>query len=511
MIDSQPKFHLITYGCQMNKNDSERMEALLHGLGFASTDVPAEADLILINTCSVRQQAEDRVFGKVHEFEALKETNPKLILGITGCMAGRDRDGVIRKKIPSVDLYFPTADMGQLPRWIGELRPELVNSTDLVEDYLKINPERRSVRQAFVSIQTGCNKFCTYCVVPFARGLEKNRPVKDILDEVRDLAAHGCIEVTLLGQTVNSYLAPDAENFSEGNPYIVSSRPTEGGGEILSGTREIPRLVDDLPAGRQGSSLGMTQKKRENHFAALLWEVNQISEIKRLHFTAPHPLHMTDEVIDAMTLPAHVNFIHLPVQAGDNEVLRRMNRRYTIEQFHEVVSRLHAKIPNLAIGTDIIVGFSGESPEQFQKTVDMYRDIKFDIGYNARYSERSGTAAKRAFKDDVTQEEKKRRWNELQAVMEEVVREKNQQYVGQVVSVLVERHEAPKITDEMLAMPEKIQEVLAAQPGMCFGNSREMKLVTFVGGKELVGEIVNVKIKKAETWILDGEILKSKN
>lgn len=446
----------------MNKNDSERMESLLHGLGFASTDVPAEADLILINTCSVRQQAEDRVFGKVHEFEALKETNPKLILGITGCMAGRDRDGVIRKKIPSVDLYFPTADMGQLPRWIGELRPELVNSTDLVEDYLKINPERRSVRQAFVSIQTGCNKFCTYCVVPFARGLEKNRSVKDILDEVRDLAAHGCIEVTLLGQTVNSYLAPDAENFSEGNPY-------------------------------------------QNHFARLLWEVNQISEIKRLHFTAPHPLHMTDEVIDAMTLPAHVNFIHLPVQAGDNEVLRRMNRRYTIEQFHEVVSRLRAKIPNLAIGTDIIVGFSGESPEQFQKTVDLYRDIKFDIGYNARYSERSGTAAKRAFKDDVTQEEKKRRWNELQAVMEKVVREKNQQFVGEVVSVLVERHEAPKITDEMLAMPEKIQELLAAQPGMCFGNSREMKLVTFVGGKELVGEIVNVKITKAETWILEGQ------
>lgn len=476
----------------MNKNDSERMEALLHGLGFVSTDVPAEADLILINTCSVRQQAEDRVFGKVHEFEALKETNPKLILGITGCMAGRDRDGVIRKKIPSVDLYFPTADMGQLPRWIGELRPELVNSTDLVEDYLKIKPERNSLRQAFVSIQTGCNKFCTYCVVPFARGLEKNRSVKDILDEVRDLAAHGCVEVTLLGQTVNSYLAPDVENFSKKNPYVGKAT-------------EATKVTEATMVTRVTGVTKATNDRNQNHFAALLWEVNQIPEIKRLHFTAPHPLHMTDEVIDAMTLPAHVNFIHLPVQAGDNEVLRRMNRRYTIEQFHEVVSRLRAKIPNLAIGTDIIVGFSGESPEQFQKTVDLYRDIKFDIGYNARYSERSGTAAKRAFKDDVTNEEKKRRWNELQAVMEEIVHEKNQQYVGEVVSVLVERHEAPKITDEMLSMPEKIQELLAAQPGMCFGNSREMKLVTFVGGKELVGEIVNVKITKAETWILEGQ------
>jgi tRNA-2-methylthio-N6-dimethylallyladenosine synthase len=463
MPDQLPKYHLLTFGCQMNKNDSERMETILRGLGFDSTDIPEEADLILMNTCSVRQQAEDRVFNKVRDFEKIKEINPKLIIGITGCMAGRDRDGVIRKKIPAVDLYFPTADMAQLPRWIGELRPELVNGLDLAEDYLKIKPERNSVRQAFVSIQTGCNKFCTYCVVPFARGLEKNRSIKDILDEIRDLAAHGCIEVTLLGQTVNSYLAPDAENFSEGNPY-------------------------------------------QNHFARLLWEVNQIPEIKRLHFTAPHPLHMTDEVIDAMALPAHVNFIHLPVQAGDNEVLRRMNRRYTIEQFNDVVRRLREKIPTIAIGTDIIVGFSGETPEQFQKTIGMYQNIGFDIGYNAKYSERSGTAAKRAFKDDVTQEEKKRRWFELQAVMEKVVFEKNQQYVGKIVSVLVERHEPPKITDEMLKMPEKIQEALAKQPGMCFGNSREMKLVTFAGGKELVGEIVDVKIEKAGTWILEGQI-----
>ncbi|MEK7452153.1 MAG: radical SAM protein [Patescibacteria group bacterium] len=336
MLSKSPQYHLITYGCQMNKNDSERMSALLAQLGFVSTDEPLDADLIVINTCSVRQQAEDRVFSKVHELEKIKEINPKLILAITGCMAGRDRDGVIRKKIPSVDLYFPTADMGQLPRWIGELRPEMVNSADLVEDYLKIKPERHSVRQAFVSIQTGCNKFCTYCVVPFARGLEKNRSVKDILDEIRDLALHGCVEVTLLGQTVNSYIASDVENFSKGNPYSGHDHPLrepEGSSE--------PRTAQPLLVKEGGS-------RNNNHFAGLLWEVNQILEIKRLHFTAPHPLHMTDEVIEAMTLPAHVNFIHLPVQAGDNEVLRRMNRRYTIEQFHEVVSRLRAKIPNLA-------------------------------------------------------------------------------------------------------------------------------------------------------------------
>ncbi|NQV90295.1 tRNA (N6-isopentenyl adenosine(37)-C2)-methylthiotransferase MiaB [Candidatus Uhrbacteria bacterium] len=460
----EPKYHLITYGCQMNKNDSERMETLLQSVGLISTQDREEADVILVNTCSVRQSAEDRVFSVVHDFIPLKEKNPNLIVGITGCMPGRDRDGAIRKRLPIVDLYFPTQDMGQLPRWLGELRPELVNSTDPVEDYLKINPDRQTTRQAYVSIQTGCNKFCTYCVVPFARGLEKNRSVKDILDEIQDLALHGCVEVTLLGQTVNSYLAPDPEAFSTDNPYT-------------------------------------------DHFAKLLWEVNQVEGISRLHFTAPHPLHMTDEVIDAMTLPAHVNFIHLPVQAGDDDVLRRMNRRYTAKQFLEVVDRLKAKIPNLTIGTDIIVGFCGESKEAFEKTVELYRQVQFDISYTARYSTRSGTAAWRAFKDDVDHDEKKRRWSVLQELQEQIVLERNQAYVGKTVSVLVDRHEEPKITDEMLKMPEKIQEVLAAQPGFCYGNSREMKLVRFVAGSEMVGKIVEIRITKADMWVLEGEII----
>ncbi len=458
----QPHYHIITFGCQMNKSDSERMETLLKGVGLASTDTPESADVILINTCSVRQSAEDRVYGFVKNFAKLKAKRPEMIIGITGCMPGRDRDRAFKKKMPAVDLYFPTADMGQLPRWLGELRPELVNSEDTVEDYLKLKPEYRSGRQAYVSIQTGCNKFCTYCVVPFARGLEKNRPLADILEEIRELEAHGCVEVTLLGQTVNSFIAPDPETFSKDNPYT-------------------------------------------DHFAGLLWEVNQIEGISRLHFTAPHPLHMTDEIIDAMTLPAHLNFIHLPVQAGDDEVLKKMNRRYTAEEFLEVVDRLKAKIPDLAIGTDIIVGFCGESDKAFDRTVEMYKKADFDISYTARYSVRSGTAAWRAFKDDVTYEQKKERWETLQTLMEATTLKKNQVFVGKTVSVLVERHEPPKITDEMLKMPEKIQELMAAQPGMCFGNSREMKLVRFPGAKDLIGEIVNVKIVEAKTWVLIGE------
>jgi len=456
-----PTYHLITLGCQMNKNDSERIAAILAGIGFESTEIREEADLILINTCSVRQSAEDRVFGFLKEFAALKEKRPELIVGVTGCLPGRDRDGAIRKKMRTADLYFPTADAVQLPRWVAELRPELANGTDAAEDYLKIIPERRTFRQGFVTIQTGCNKFCSYCVVPFARGLEKNRPVEDILAEVRDLADRGCVEVTLLGQTVNSFRATDASQFSPGNPY-------------------------------------------KDHFAALLWEVNQIPGISRLHYTAPHPLHMSDESIDAMALPAHLNYIHLPVQAGDDDVLRRMNRRYTAAQFLDVIGRLRARIPDIAIGTDIIVGFCGETREQYLKTAELYEKVRFDISYTARYSTRSGTAAWRAFKDDVTREEKKWRWRHLQEIQERIVYEKNQAYVGRTVSVLVERHEPPAPTDELLAMPGNIIENLGKLPGMCYGNSREMKLVRFPGGKELVGQIVAVKIDKAEKWILDG-------
>ena len=448
----------------MNKNDSERMEALLQGVGLVQAENEEQADFVVLNSCSVRKSAEDRIYGKIRALSKIKKKRPNMILAVTGCMPGRDRDRAFKKNMPALDLYFPTADMGQLPRWIGELRPELVNSTDPVEDYMKIRPERLQTRQAFVSIQTGCNKFCSYCVVPFARGLEKNRPVKDVLGEIQDLADHGCVEVTLLGQTVNSYIAPDPENFSKENPC-------------------------------------------KDHFASLLWEINQIKSISRMQFTAPHPVHMTDEVIDAMTLPAHMNYIHIPVQCGDDEVLRRMNRRYTREQFLDVIRRIRAKMPDISIATDIIVGFCGETPEQFEKTVELYKEAQFDISYTARYSDRSGTAASRAFNDNVSHKEKKRRWNVLQDLMEKQTLEKNQAYKDKVVSVLVERHEPPKVSEEMMKMPEKIKELLESHPGYCYGNSREMKLVRFKADPSLIGEIVDVKITRPDVWLLEGKLV----
>ena len=315
-----PKYQLVTYGCQMNTNDSERIGRLLSRLGFTETHDEHEADLIILNTCSVRQSAEDRIFGKMEDYIRMKEKRPGLIIGVTGCMVGRDKKGEFKKRLAPVDLYFPTPEMVHLPKWIAELRPDLVNTADMETDYLKINPLRAPSAQAYVTIQTGCNKFCTYCVVPYARGLERNRPVRDILDEVRDLAAHGVLEVTLLGQTVNSFKATDPEMFSKANPY-------------------------------------------KDHFAALLWEVNQIPGIERIHWTAPHPNSMTDEVIDALALPKQVNFLHLPVQAGSSDVLFRMNRKYTREKFLEVIRKVKDRVPTIALGTDIIVGFPGETPE----------------------------------------------------------------------------------------------------------------------------------------------------
>lgn len=442
-MTAQPTFHLTTYGCQMNKNDSERIAALLSSLGFVETEEESGADLIVINTCSVRQSAEDRVYGSQEKYLEYKKTKPEMIVAVTGCMPGRDKAREFKKRLPATDLYFPTPDMIHLPKWIAELRPDLVNSDQLDVDYLKIHPLRAPSVQAYVTIQTGCNKFCTYCVVPFARGLERNRSVKDILEECRELVAHGVVEITLLGQTVNSFKATDPDSFSPTNPF-------------------------------------------QDQFAALLWELNQLEGLQRLHWTAAHPLSMTDEVIAALALPKQVNYLHLPVQAGSNEVLRRMNRKYTREQYLEVIRKIKAARPTIALGSDIIVGFSGETREQFDETLSLYREVGYDISYNAQYSLRSGTLGAKLFPDDVSKEEKRDRWDDLQAVMEEISLEKNQAFIGKTVSVLIDRVER----------------------GMASGNSFEMKLTRFpVTDESLIGKIVSIKIHAAKAWVLEGELV----
>lgn len=425
-----PKYYLITFGCQMNKNDSERIESLLLSLKYSKVEKAEEADLIIINTCSVRQSAEDRVYGLVRNWQKIRKVNPRLVIAITGCLPGRDKDGKIKNKLKGVDLFFGIEQLPMLPRWLSGLSVLEEKDVESVNgDYLTIVPNRSNRFQAYITIQTGCDNYCSYCVVPHARGRQKNRPIDDILAEVRQATVSGCKEITLLGQVVNS---------------------------------------------------------RED-FAILLKKINEIQGIERVHFTASHPECFSDAQIEALKLPKQVNYFHLPVQSGDNEVLKKMNRKYTREQYIELINRIRQAKPDIAIGTDIIVGFCGETDEQFQNTVDLYRECDFDICYTAMYSERSGTAAAKTFKDNVPYQEKKKRWKVIQDLMEETTYRKNQKYLGKIVNVLVESCEA----------------------GICSGQSNEMKLVEFLGNLNMIGQIIPVKITWAGVWALKGEKVRS--
>ena len=444
-------YHITTFGCQMNKSDSERIKGLLNGIGMQEQSDHHRADVVVYNTCSVRQTAEDRVYGIVKQLKALKRENPKLIAVVTGCMAGRDTDGKIRARLSDVDLFFPIDEMIYLPKKLSELNQELFDPQIIelseYEHYLKIKPSYASHVQSYIAISNGCNKFCTYCVVPYSRGRQKDRPLQDILIEVQNLADHGCLEITLLGQTVNLYNPPDKEHFSKNNPFDHS----------------------------------------KNGFASLMWELNQITGIQRIHFTAPHPQYMDDSTLDALCLPKLLNYLHLPVQSGSNEILKRMNRPYTREYYIETIQKLRSRKPDIALGTDIIVGFSGESEDDFAQTVDLYRTCDFDISYTAQYSVRSGTAAIRMYKDDVSKVEKKKRWHTMQHLMEETVLRKNQAYVGKNVEVLVD----------------------ACEKGLCSGNSREMKRVLFRGNDSMIGTLQSVIVDRALEWVLYGTQIKN--
>jgi tRNA-2-methylthio-N6-dimethylallyladenosine synthase len=440
----KPKYFIKTFGCQMNTNDSERLAGLLTSVGFEVAEDELKADLIILNTCSVRETAEQRIMGMMKQYSERKKNGERILVAITGCIAGRDTDGELRRRLKVADLFFATAEMIHLPRWIAELRPEWIIEGDAVEDYLKINPKRESSIQAYVSIQTGCNHFCTYCVVPYARGLVRNRPIQDILDEIKELASKGIKEVTLLGQTVNAYKAPDQNTFQSGNPY-------------------------------------------QNQFAALLWEVNQINGIKRIHWTAAHPLQMDDQVIHALTLPKQINYLHLPVQSGSNEILRKMNRKYTQEQFLEIIEKINIARPGIALGTDIIVGFCSETDQDFEETVKLYKECDFDIAYIAQYSPRTGTLSHRLYPDDVAAEVKKERWQTLQTLMKETTLRKNQQYQDKVINVFVESKEGDWLT----------------------GTNEELKRVRIKSNNADIkpGDIIKAKITKPLIWILEGEII----
>jgi tRNA-2-methylthio-N6-dimethylallyladenosine synthase len=420
-----PKYHLITFGCQMNKSDSQRLRAVIEAAGFESVPAPEQADLILINACSVRETAMHRVWSLLYRFDKLKK-NKQITTVVTGCILEEDKVKLEKR----CDLVFNIKKINELTSFLSK------QDSVLDQDYFSIRPKQKNSFQADVPIMTGCNNYCSYCVVPYVRDREVSRPAGEVIAEVKELVSKGCKEIHLLGQNVNSYAPEDKYPFSEENPYA----------------RYFPRL---------------------------LWELNQIDDLKRIHFTSSHPKDMNDEVIDALTLPKQVNYLHLALQSGDDVILKNMNRKYTVNDYFKIIKKLRDAKPGIAIGTDIIVGYPGETGDQFQNTIKFFKKVRFDIAYTAMFSPRAGTAAAELV-DDVEHEEKRRRWHELQIIMKKITLEKNKKYIGREAEVLIDT-----VTSEYRE-----------------GNSLEMKRVQIKNSSAKLGDIVKVKVVDAMEWVL---------
>ena len=432
-------YKIMTFGCQMNENDSEKISGLLKNMGYTPEEDVHKAGVVILNTCSVRENADVRVFGNLGTFKSVKKVNPDLVLAVCGCMMQQPEIvKKIKEKYPQVDLVFGTHNIHQFPQMLGNYlqRGERIfeiwdDSSEIIED---LPVDRKYPFKSFVTIMNGCNNFCTYCIVPYTRGREVSRQPEKIIEEVTRLADEGCLEVTLLGQNVNSY----------GN---------------------------DLKTGY--------------HFADLLRDLNQIEKIKRIRFMTSHPKDLTDEVIEAIAQCDKVcPPIHLAIQSGSTRVLKAMNRRYTKEQIIDLVDRVRSRIPDVAITTDIIVGFPGETEEDFQDTLEVMRACKFDSAFSFIYSIRTGTPAA-TMENQIPDEIKHDRLNRLLDILRDISFGLNSKYEGRVLPVLVE--EPSKNNTDRLS-----------------GRTETGKLVNFEGSFDHIGQIVNVKITKAGSFSLTG-------
>ncbi|HEX6593566.1 MAG TPA: tRNA (N6-isopentenyl adenosine(37)-C2)-methylthiotransferase MiaB [Bacillota bacterium] len=438
-IGNGKKFLIRTYGCQMNEHDTEVMAGILTEMGYESTSEPSEAHIILLNTCAIRENAENKVFGEIGHLKQYKVENPDLILGVCGCMSQQESVvNRIMKQHQHVDLIFGTHNIHRLPYLVKEA---MFSKTHVVEvwskegDIIENLPKVRHGKiKAWVNIMYGCDKFCTYCIVPMTRGKERSRRPEDIIQEVRHLASQGYKEITLLGQNVNAY----GKDF----PDIDYSL-----GDLLDDLRKI-----DIP---------------------------------RIRFTTSHPRDFDDRLIEVLAKGGNLlDHIHLPVQSGSNEVLKRMNRKYTREQYLELVRKIRKAMPNATLTTDIIVGFPNETDEQFEETMSLVEEVGFESAYTFIYSPREGTPAARR-KDDIPMEVKKERLWRLNDLVNKQSAEAMKKYQGKIVKVLVEGES--KNNPDVLA-----------------GYTEKSKLVNFKGPKSAIGEIVDVKITETKTWSLDG-------
>ena len=434
------KYFLRTYGCQMNVHDSEEIKYYLESLGYEPVEELELADIVVLNTCAIRENAKDKVFGYLGRCKHLKKEKPDLIIAVAGCLMQKPNEiEEIHNRHKYIDIIIGTHNLNELPNLIEEANKkkiqniEVYSNSDVVFENVKYN--RDSKISAWINIIYGCDKFCTYCIVPFTRGRERSRKMEEVLMEVRDLKEQGYIEVTLLGQNVNAY----------------------------------------------GKDLNLGYD-----FATLLEEVAKIG-IPRIRFVTSHPWNFTDKMIDVIAKYDNIMpYIHLPIQSGSDDILRKMNRKYTIDEYKKLFDQIKSKVKNVAITTDIIVGFPNETDDDFKKTLDIVNYCKFDGAYTFIFSPREGTAAAR-MEDKILMEVKEKRLQELNSLVNKYSLESNQRLVGKVVEVLVN------------GISEK-------DNSKVYGYTETMKLVNIVGGNDLIGKIVPVKITDAKSFSLDGEI-----
>jgi len=414
-------YHVIVYGCQMNISDSERVSAVLESLKYKKTSSINEADLIAVVMCSIRQSAVNRVDGLTNKFKIFKKSNPRLTTILTGCVLKKDK----RAFAEGFDHVVDIKDIKKIPKILGK-KHKIHN-----ENYLDITPKYSSKFSAMVPIMTGCNNFCAYCVVPYVREREISRPAKEIISEVKSLIKNGYKEIWLLGQNVNSY---------------------------KDGDIDFPKLL-----------------KMVNNIPGEFW----------IRFTSSHPKDFNNEVISAMAEGGHITpYLNLPIQSGDDKVLKSMNRHYTVKEYKNKIKALRKKIPGICLSTDIIVGFPGETKIQFENTARLVDDIKYDMVYINKYSKRAGTAAAK-LKDNVSVEEKKRRERALNEVLKKTALEKNKKFVGKETTVLIDSN----------------------KENIWYGKSEHYKTVQIKSDKNLLGKFIKVKITEALIWSLRGRLI----
>ena len=451
MQENTKQYYIITMGCQLNENDSEKIQGILKNMGYEKTDKIEDSSIIIFNTCCVRENAEERLLGKLGEVKKLKEENGTII-AIGGCMMQeKHMQDKIKQSFPFVDILFGTHTLNNLEKDIKKV----LEKKEKVRDILDIDGEiienlpidRNDKYRASVTIMNGCNNFCSYCIVPYVRGRERSREPKNIIDEIIDLAKKGYKEITLLGQNVNSYLRVEREKNIQFEKY-------EG--------------IDS--------------------FAKLLRKINEIEGIERIRFVSPHPKDFTDDVITAIRDCDKIcKIIHLPLQSGSTDILKIMNRKYTKEQYLNLVEKMKKNIPNVVFSTDIIVGFPGETEEDFEDTLDVVKKVHFEQVFMFIYSRRKGTPADR-MENQIPEEIKHKRFNRLKELVEAQIEDNNKKYIGTIQKVFVEGKS--KTNDKVFT-----------------GRTETNKVVNFEGTNDMVGKILNMKILSEHMWYLKGKVV----